>query len=89
MQSADLPNGDDLALRRRLHLTWRWRVAIQRKMAPGIVVVVEVLGRVFLSPDPDSFFEGLAWHSQWCCRDEEGIVSFFTYQVCGHAPASE
>ena len=45
MQSADLPNGDDLALRRRFHLTWGRRVAIQRKVRSRIVVVVEILGQ--------------------------------------------
>ncbi len=43
MQSADLPKGDDLALRRRLHLAWRRRVAVQRQVRPGIVIVVEVI----------------------------------------------
>ena len=42
MQAANLRNRDDLALRRRFHLTWCRRVAIQRQMWPGIVIVGEV-----------------------------------------------
>ena len=42
MQSADLPNGDNLALRRRFHPAWRWRVAIQRQMWLRVVIILEV-----------------------------------------------
>ena len=45
MQAADLPNGDYLVLQRQFHLAWRWRVAVQRKMTSGIVIVVEVRGQ--------------------------------------------
>ena len=43
MQAANLRNRHDLAMRRRLHLTWCRRVAIQRQMWPGIVIVVKVV----------------------------------------------
>ena len=43
MQAANLRNRDDLAKRRALHVTRRRRVAIQRQMCPGIVIVGEVV----------------------------------------------
>ena len=44
MQSANLRDRDDPASRRRLHHTRRGRVAIQRQMATGVVIVVKVFG---------------------------------------------
>ena len=49
MQSADLRECNDLTLGRRLNATWDRRVAIQRKMASGIVIVAEVFGQDAMS----------------------------------------
>ncbi len=45
VQPANLRGRNDLAFGRRLNATWDRRVAIQRKMTSGIVIVVEVLGQ--------------------------------------------
>ena len=41
MQTANLRNRNDLALRRRLHVTGCWRIPIQREMCSGIVIIVK------------------------------------------------
>ena len=45
VQTANLRDGNDLALGRRFHVAWRRRVAIQGQVTAGIVVVVEILGQ--------------------------------------------
>ena len=45
VQTANLRDGNDLALGRRFHVAWRRRVAIQGQVTAGVVVVVEVLGQ--------------------------------------------
>ncbi len=43
VQPADLGDGDDASIRRRLDRTRNWRVSIQREMAPGFAVI-ELVG---------------------------------------------
>src|SRR5262245_38731392 len=43
MQPADLRNCDDLALRRRFDLSWKWRVPLQCLMRARIVIIVQVI----------------------------------------------
>jgi hypothetical protein len=45
VQPANLRDRNDLTFGRRLKATWNRRVAIQRKMTSGMVIVVEVLGQ--------------------------------------------
>ena len=45
VQPANLRDRNDLTFGRWLNATWDRRVAIQRKMTSGIVIVVEVLGQ--------------------------------------------
>ncbi len=57
VQAADLRDGNNFALRRRFDAAWCRRIAIQREMRAGRVVVVEILGQ-------DAMQMGLVEHDE-------------------------
>jgi hypothetical protein len=45
MQAADLRDGNNFPLVRRLDAPWHRRIAIQRQMCPGMVIILKILGQ--------------------------------------------